>query len=271
MIPLDYITEWRVQVPWPMPSQVEQDLILSRAIIALFAHPEVARHFAFRGGTALYKLFISPAARYSEDIDLVQTAAGAIGPVLTAIRTVLDPWLGLPKRTATDGRITMLYRLTSEGQPPVPLRLKIEINSREHFSILGIQERPFEVRSRWFTGKAAVRTYRLDELLGTKLRALFQRKKGRDLFDLYIAGRGAEVDPERVVLCFQKYLEHSGTRISRAEMEMNLHGKLADSAFLSDIKPLIASGVDWDPGEAAGFVLREFVSRLPGSPWKGAT
>ena len=38
--------------------------------------------------------------------------------------------------------------------------------------------------SRWFTGAAKVLTYDLDELLGTKLRALYQRKKGRDLFDL---------------------------------------------------------------------------------------
>jgi hypothetical protein len=161
MIPLDYITEWRVQVPWPMSFQVEQDLILSRAIVALFARPEVARYFAFRGGTALYKLFISPAARYSDDIDLVQTEAGAIGPVLNAIRTVLDPWLGRPKRTAGEGRIALLYRLASEGQPTVPIRLKIEINSREHFSILGIYERPFAVHSRRFTGESSVRTYRL--------------------------------------------------------------------------------------------------------------
>ena len=37
----------------------------------------------------------------------------------------------------------------------------------------------------WFTGSAELTTYHFEELLGTKLRALYQRKKGRDLYDLY--------------------------------------------------------------------------------------
>ena len=69
------------------------------------------RFLAFRGGTALYKLHLRPAARYSEDIDLVQITAGPIGGVLDAIRRALDPWLGLPRRTTKEGRIVLVYRI----------------------------------------------------------------------------------------------------------------------------------------------------------------
>lgn len=58
MIPFDYITEWRAEAPWTMESQVEQDLILSRAVVSMFAEPDVARLLAFRGGTAIYKLHV---------------------------------------------------------------------------------------------------------------------------------------------------------------------------------------------------------------------
>lgn len=269
MIPFDYVTEWRAEAPWTMDSQVEQDLILSRALVEIFSVPEIARTMAFRGGTALFKLHLRPAARYSEDIDLVQTTPGPIGDVLDAMRQTLDPWLGTPKRSANEGRVVLVYRMNSESVPRIPMRLKIEINTREHFSVLGFEERDFSVRSRWFTGTAAIKTFHLPELLGTKLRALYQRKKGRDLFDLHIAHRRADVDPAQLVECFRRYLEHEGHRITRAELEMNLREKMSDRSFVSDIEPLIAPGVDWDLAEAFDHVMRDLLPLLPGAPWKG--
>ena len=269
MIPLDYITEWRGEAPWTMTSQVEQDLMLSRALVEMFTESSIGESLAFRGGTALYKLHVRPPARYSEDIDLVQVAAGPIGSVLDAIRRVLDPWLGTPKRTAHEGRVILMYRTAAEGLPPVPLRLKIEINSREHFSVFGHEQRRLEVQSRWFSGTANVKTFQLDELLGTKLRALYQRKKGRDLFDLFTTSRRAAVDLGRVVTCFNGYLGHDGTRVSRAEFEMNMHEKLSDDTFLADVEPLIARASDWNVDAAAAFVMHEIAPLLSGEPWRG--
>jgi predicted nucleotidyltransferase component of viral defense system len=269
VIPFDYITEWRAEAPWTMAAQVEQDLILSRAIVNMFAVPTIAGALAFRGGTALYRLHLRHPARYSEDIDLVQVAAGPIGDALDAVRLVLDPWLGTPRRTAHEGRVMLLYRMVAEGQPPVPLRLKVEINTREHFSVFGLEARPLEVQTRWFSGKANVTTFQLDELLGTKLRALYQRNKGRDLFDLVTAHRRAAVDPRRVVECFHRYIENDGTRVSRAEFEMNLHEKLSDHTFLADIEPLLAPAADWSVDEARAFVWTEIAPLLRGEPWRG--
>ncbi len=65
---------------------------------------------AFRGGTALYKRYLKPPARYSEDIDLVQTKAEPAGPMMDALRGVLDPWLGKPRWKQSEGRVTFVYR-----------------------------------------------------------------------------------------------------------------------------------------------------------------
>ena len=82
MIPLAQIIQWRQTAPWSDDMQVEQDLILSRAIVEIFSNPFLAEQLAFRGGTALHKLFFSPAARYSEDIDLVRTSKGGIKEII---------------------------------------------------------------------------------------------------------------------------------------------------------------------------------------------
>ena len=169
MIPQANITSWRTTAPWLDDAQVEQDLVLSRALIELFAEPALAGKIALRGGTALHKLFFDPAYRYSEDIDLVQVEPGPIGPIIDAIRARLDPWLGKPTRAASGGNVTLNYRFESEIPPVRPLRLKIEINTREHFTLFGYQRRQFDAQNPWFTGQSEIVTFELDELLGTKL------------------------------------------------------------------------------------------------------
>ncbi len=84
-------------VPWASQRQVEQDLIISRAIVAIFSDPFLRAELRFRGGTALNKLHFPTSLRYSEDIDLVRTTAGPIRPILDQVHDVLDPWLGKPR------------------------------------------------------------------------------------------------------------------------------------------------------------------------------
>jgi len=271
VIPRDFITEWRVHAPWIQDAQVEQDLVISRAVVEIYRVPALAAGLAFRGGTALYKLHLHPAARYSEDIDLVQVRPEPIGKTLDDVRAVLDPWLGEPRRQLKEGRVNLVYRYDSEDQPPLRLRLKVEINSREHFAELGHLRLPYAVRSRWFGGEADITTFAVEELLGTKLRALYQRKKGRDLFDLAHALAVHGADPAKVVTCFQRYLKEGGHAISRAELEANLAGKLDDAVFAADLGPLLRPGLRWDLAVAARTVLDHLIAALPGDPWKGST
>jgi predicted nucleotidyltransferase component of viral defense system len=238
-------------------------------MVELFSKNDIKNLIAIRGGAALYKFYFKKPERYSEDIDLVQVEAGPIGLIMDGIHQSLDLWLGKPKRQQGQGRVTLLYRFMTETEPIIPMRLKVEINTREHFAVLGFAKHHFAVSNRWFSGSADVNTYHLEELLATKLRALYQRKKGRDLYDLWAASRNASVDVQRLVNCFQRYLENDRLRISRAEFEANLHSKLSDPGFGDDINPLLASEVKWDQMVAADYLFAEILPLLPGEPWKG--
>ena len=117
MIPKADIVGWRRFAPWISDAQVEQDLIMSRALVAIFQDKLIAKETAFRGGTALHKLYLNPARRYSEDIDLVQITSGPIGPFSDALQGVLNPFLGEPRRKQAEGGFTLTYRVESEGPP----------------------------------------------------------------------------------------------------------------------------------------------------------
>ena len=185
---------------------------------------------------------------------------------MDATQEQLNPWLGEPRRKQSEGRVTLIWRFESEEG--LPLKLKVEINSREHFTVLGYQQIPFTMTSRWFTGSASITSYNRGELFGTKLRALYQRKKGRDLFDLWYASQTIPVNPETVVSCFLRYMEHEKHSISRAECEMNLCEKLEDPRFLGDMEPLLTSSTSWNPKAAGIYILEVLAPLMPGEAWQ---
>ena len=86
MIPQRYIEQWRGVAPWTLDAQVEQDLVIARAIVELYSDDLLKKSLAFRGGTALHKLYLKPQIRYSEDIDLVQINSEPINPILKRMR-----------------------------------------------------------------------------------------------------------------------------------------------------------------------------------------
>ena len=270
MIPRAHVTAWRREAPWATDAQVEQDLVLSRALVELFPHPPLAKALAFRGGTALHKLFFVPASRYSEDIDLVQVDAGAVGPILDAVRHVLNPWLGAPKSSAAVASASLVYRFETTARPVQQMRVKIEINTREHFAVLGYRTRQFKVSNPWFSGSAAINTYELAELLATKLRALYQRRKGRDLYDLWLGLGRDDVRDDQVQECFERYMKASGAAVSRAQFEKSLAGKLDSQVFVDDLAPLIRDADKYDVRRAADVVRTRLIARLKGKPWKAS-
>ncbi len=263
MIPKPYIAKWKDRAPWRTNAQVEQDLVISRALIELFLDDFICKNLAFRGGTALHKLYLHPAPRYSEDIDLVQIKEGPIGPILNRLDEAITFFEEgrVVKQKANNN--TILYRFTSEYPPETRLRLKIEINCREHFSVLGWKEFPFEVQSEWFSGKAKVTTYDINELLGTKLRALYQRKKGRDLFDLYYANQNAKLNYSQLIECYQKYIAFVvGKSPTKKQFLINLKEKQRDPGFAGDMEGLLRPKVEYDQGKAFEWVRKSLIERL---------
>src|SRR3989338_2377446 len=268
MIPRLSLLDWQEKIQWPSMEQIEQDLILSRIIVDIYNNPFLKEHLVFRGGMALNKLFISPAARYSEDVDLVQIKAGPIGPLIHELRNTLSPWLGKAKWKLSAGRATLYHKFTTESDGR-QIRLKIEINTREHFHHFDLPEIAYNIENPWFTGNAQLKTYALEELMGTKLRALYQRKKGRDLFDLFtVLNTNPSLNCQHIIDCFHIYMKHENLYISKAEYQMNIAEKLEDEIFLKDITPFLRLGHVYDSIEAYTLMEEKLIHLLAGDPWK---
>lgn len=62
VIPAMNIIAWGNVAPWAEQRQIEQDLIISRAVIELFSDNFLKEEQRFRGGTALNKLHFPAAA-----------------------------------------------------------------------------------------------------------------------------------------------------------------------------------------------------------------
>jgi len=258
MIPRRYIEEWRQNAPWPDNAQVEQDLVIERALIEIFSDDLLRENLAFSGGTALHKIFLKPQVRYSEDIDLVQIKKGPIKPLLERLREKMK-FLGTKRSVKQNANNnTVVYRFESEIPPIVNLRLKIEINCREHFSVLGLKEVNFETASTWFNGSCPLISYELEELLGTKLRALYQRRKGRDLFDLWWAASNQDINTDKLLRCYHEYMQFVVDKPpTTKQFSLNIEEKLSDSEFLNDTQAILRPNVKYDNRIAWEFIKQK--------------
>lgn len=171
MIPVSFLQEWSSKAPWPDSRQVEQDLIITRALCDLFNLPALAGKIAFRGGTAINKLLFRQSLRYSEDIDLVQTQPEPIGTTIDAIRDGLS-WLGQCNRHQAGHSMHLVFKFAPEVAPETTLKLKVEINTREHESLYGIKQYPFEIDSSWHQAKTEILSFEPEELFGSAKPAL---------------------------------------------------------------------------------------------------
>lgn len=271
MIPLAHLQEWTAHAPWPDLRQVEQDLIISRALCDLFSNSQLQGKIAFRGGTAIHKLLFDTPLRYSEDIDLVQTIAEPIGGIIDGVRHSLS-WLGKCRRFQTHSVMHLIFSFLPETGGGQPHKLKIEINTREHDCLHGLKTYPFMVSSDWYNAAVEIVSFEPEELLGTKLRALLQRNKNRDLFDLNEALQRSDLVFERILDCFQYYLSRENNLISRANAEERMLGKL-NRSLSEDVSPLLPTGVSFTEDNAIaafGRVWKELINRLPGEPWSSS-
>ena len=273
MIPAMNIIAWGNVAPWAEQRQIEQDLVISRALVEMFSDTFLKEELLFRGGTALNKLHFPEPFRYSEDIDLVRTTKGPIKPILDHIRDALEPWLGGAAYQQSAVAPKLIFRASAEDEGAAPLRLKIEISTRETDTYDAPRTMNYRVENPWFTGRAEIPTYSREEMLATKLRALLQRQKGRDLFDLaHAIGVFDGLRPRRVVDIFHRYLALQELRISRAQAEQRMFAKLATPGFLADLRPLLAAPqagrlTDKAVNEAFVCVFTGLITQLSGNPW----
>jgi predicted nucleotidyltransferase component of viral defense system len=265
-------------VPWAAQYQVEQDLLLCQTMVALFDDKFLSPQIAMRGGTLLHKVHLSPAARYSEDIDLVVVGTRPANHIRLAIRRVLADVLGAPKKSVWDKLILairntvepssilrMTYSMPSIIEPNRTLDIVIEANVTERKPHRAVVEIPFSFPFRDKTVQTYLKGFDIHEMLGTKMRALFQRKRGRDLFDLYwaLTKSPTPVKPREIIASFKHYLDLEGTKAGRDEFVSILENHLKDREFCSDTQPLLRTDISYDPQVAGRYVKSHLLKLLP--------
>lgn len=264
MIPDPYITQWATRAPWPHEGQIEQDMILSRLILEIAADELLGKELAFRGGTCLHKLHLPQAQRYSEDLDYTRTSQlPKLGECLTALRAIAtDIGLRESRRRfpSRDSDMACIWFHADSQAANRRIAIKIEINVKESAPYRPHVFVPFDVESPWWSGSAQVRTFAPEELLATKLRALYARRKGRDLFDLWLALTELTLDDQLIIASLTHYMGEDA--YSYRQLHSNLQRKLASREFLDDITELARNTGAYEPREAAELLMHRLGMRL---------
>jgi len=261
MIPRADIVAWRKYAPWKLNEQIEQDLLISAMVARLFADRKVSENFAFRGGTALNKLFLPEPARYSEDIDLALITDLSSQDVIDCIINALRPLMGKPVEYKWRTRDAFFrYSIDAEIPPPKKFNIKVDIACYDRLPLGKLQHIPYSIDTRWYSGECEVVTYDWNELLGTKLRALFQRKRGRDLFDLWYSLTNLSCNPEKIVEFFFYYIWEDP--VTRDEFQNNIDEKMVDHSFINDTQDLLRSDIEYDIDEAYNILKDKLLIHL---------
>ena len=257
MIPGASITYWSRTAPWPSRDQVEQDLVLSRLLCEIGSHSVLGEELVFRGGTCLHKIHLPRALRYSEDLDYVRATHGPIGPLLDSLREIADA-VGMEAATEVRQFPKFFFREAFESGSG-RLQIKVEINTYETAPVRPHIRLAHRVESPWWSGEAHVLTFDPAELVATKLRALYQRRKGRDLFDLWLALTQMRLEPDDILACFTPYRPEG---YAAAVAIANLEGHVADAGFRHDLLDLVGEDTGFHVEAAAALITEELLSRV---------
>lgn len=108
-----------------------------------------------------------------------------------------------------------------------------------------------------------INTYYIEELLGTKLRALYQRRKGRDLFDLDLAMTKLDIDVAKLIQCYKEYINFSDGASPTSKMFVaNMEEKMSDDEFRNDIFTILRPEVEYDNDLAYKKISESIINKI---------
>jgi Uncharacterized conserved protein len=191
---LDRADEWSLRA-----DVVEKDYVLGWLLAALGSHPATHEAWVFKGGTAIKKCFIET-YRFSEDLDFTLRADApydepAIRAALAGVASLAQELSGIEFR-AVDirarqnkaGEPTYEARLTYRGPLAIPIEPKVRFDLTR-FEEIGLPPERRAIMHAYpdsLPDDATVACYAFEELLAEKIRALLQRTRPRDLYDVVL-------------------------------------------------------------------------------------
>lgn len=94
------------------------------------------------------------------------------------------------------------------------------------------------------------------------MRALYQRRKGRDLFDMWFAITQGDVDPNTIIEAWNFYMKEEDNSVTQKEFLDNMEKKILDQDFLGDMEGLLRPGLSYNITEAYEFVKTELLEKI---------
>ncbi len=237
------ITDWRRTHPWTTDAEVEVDLLLEGLIHELFT--SAPRQFLFIGGTCLHKLHTSTPGRYSEDIDLIHLGGSdQIDDVLHDLKPhVAD--LGFTQVDVISSKKVQFPKLLCYF-PSVDGRLhkiKVDVNLDNTNAHAMRVHRSLVTQSMWIRRESSVQCASKEAISGMKILAATNRRRTRDLFDLWFLKTQLGVTTEATLrwvdqLRHPKWNPKRGHRhvsrsLRRPETATRLKSLLPDSSQMS--------------------------------------
>ena len=195
---LERAAEWQLD-----PEVVEKDYVLGWLLWGIARHSVLGEHWVFKGGTCLKKCVIET-YRFSEDLDfsLLPSApytAGEIRPLLLELVADVEASSGIafPRDAVTvKPRQDRVGRRTFEGRTghvgPIgnhgPPRIRFDLTIHETVVRSPIRRTVIHPYPDPFPEERGVLSYSTAELIAEKTRALVERTRPRDLYDVILLG-----------------------------------------------------------------------------------
>ena len=201
------------------PDVVEKDYVLGWTLAGISAHDELRASWIFKGGTCLKKCYFET-YRFSEDLDFTLTDAAHLDETfLKRVFGEIGEWiyeragLELPLDGQSfdlfqnpRGNVSCQGKLSYRGpvSPNVAVirlpRIKLDLTADERIVLPPVRVPVFHAYSDEQEASFEVLAYSYEEAFGEKVRALAERTRPRDLYDVVNLFRNSEARPSAALL-----------------------------------------------------------------------
>lgn len=236
----------------------ELDYRLVQALDALYQDDFLAERLYMKGGTAINKLYLGETSRLSVDLDF-----NHIGPKESVLKERPDVRKRIIALVGKQDKSYIIHSKRRYEQTTIKARykavtgptrnFKIEISHVERFPILN----PVQKQLRTPTGHVGVTTYKIEELTATKLRALLERLKGRDVYDLFYISQ-LKPEPNVTRKMFLYYFYRSRKVFNPRIHYRNLTKRYNNESYVDDVSFLIKPTIAFSLQKAARNVISQY-------------
>ena len=237
MISQEGLDHWNNVVAWDINIEVEQDLVLACFIVEAANDPLLSQAVVLKGGTCLNKIWLDHPWRYSEDLDYQLAHDSDIKEITKALQRIGDGF-GF-SRINHDSNVWLAHVfMVDQSLEGDRLRIKVDVEKKPLHLEASVSQKEFQVDNPWFRGNASVLSISSQEILASKVIAIYQRRQPRDLFDIWAALRTELVAMEDIAAAFERYRPLNPEHWTSRQAARSLIERINEQEYISNLKYL---------------------------------